>query len=507
MTKSAGKPISCPLRWITWLVILVQVNVGVPLIATAASVLDKNSSAATNGVPSQPATAANGFVPAPSFWSGADEEQIGNCRLFAGPLLPIGQPAAADNRDLQAALTAFSKTNEADFSVLKHFLDTHPHSAWRASLLNELGMYFKQQGYFTRALGAWHEAWDLTSQTNLESSQLIADQAGADYVELAAAVGQTDALEAMLKEFKDHQFSAVTQDKVAEARQALAFMRNKPALMYTCGPQALGRIRDAAGKNIFPPEIQDARASKNGFSLDDLLHLANRIQMDYQMAYRSPGAKIIMPAVAHLKVGHYVAVVKAYRGRYLIQDPTAGNRDLWITAAALDDEGSGYYLVHNGPLPPGWKPVTTTEGQTVWGRGPATHFDTTQLKKTSIKSGGPCPTKKGMPSYTFNTMMVSLAIEDTPLGYHPTYGPDVNFTLTYNQQDDTQTEPIVCPNLGPKWTFDWLSYVEDSTGGSSADTLYRYHPGGGEDMTRIRKCLTLIPTVTPASFATALGQV
>jgi len=100
---------------------------------------------------------------------------------------------------------------------------------------------------------------------------------------------------------------------VVEARSALAEMQKNPALMFTCGPQALTRIQDAQGKCVFPPEIQDCRASKKGFSLDDVMHLANRIQMDYQMARRSPGSKIIMPAVVHLKVGHYVAVVKEYQ--------------------------------------------------------------------------------------------------------------------------------------------------------------------------------------------------
>jgi hypothetical protein len=58
-------------------------------------------------------------------------------------------------------------------------------------------------------------------------------------------------------------------------------------------------------------------------------------------------------------------------------------------------------------------------------------------------------------------MMVSLNITDTPVGYSPPRGPRADFLVTYNQRESFQPGNFAYSNLGPKRTFDWLSYVED----------------------------------------------
>jgi hypothetical protein len=54
-------------------------------------------------------------------------------------------------------------------------------------------------------------------------------------------------------------------------------------------------------------------------------------------------------------------------------------------------------------------------------------------------------------------MLVSLNINDEPVGYTPPVGPAIRFMVRYNQREANQ----VFSNLGPKWTFDWLSYITD----------------------------------------------
>jgi len=127
-----------PLRLVTWLVIAVQINCSVPLLAAAMDAVGnaaQNQMAAINATPMTSAP-GSGFVPAPLLWHGAEELQIGDSRLFAEPLMPVGQTTSADNQALLAALAAFSKTNGADFSALTTYLNAHPRSAWRASFVD-----------------------------------------------------------------------------------------------------------------------------------------------------------------------------------------------------------------------------------------------------------------------------------------------------------------------------------------------------------------------------------
>jgi RHS repeat-associated protein len=91
---------------------------------------------------------------------------------------------------------------------------------------------------------------------------------------------------------------------------------------------------------------------------------------------------------------------------------------------------------------------------------------------------GGCPI--GMPVYSFTRMSASLTLTDTPLSYTPPRGPAIPFTITYNQLDPTQSAAFTSSNLGPGWTFNWLTYI---TGGPATGQAHvtRYVPGGGTE--------------------------
>src|SRR5207248_9752472 len=90
----------------------------------------------------------------------------------------------------------------------------------------------------------------------------------------------------------------------------------------------------------------------------------------------------------------------------------------------------------------------------------------------------PCDRKDGgnedgccanMARYSAHSMLASLNIVDTPIHYKPPRGPAINFTITYNQREGQQPQTFTYSNLGPKWTFDWLSYVGDNPNDPSAN--------------------------------------
>ena len=62
------------------------------------------------------------------------------------------------------------------------------------------------------------------------------------------------------------------------------------------------------------------------------------------MAWREKGAEFVCPAVVHLKLDHFAALIRQEGALYLLRDPTFGN-DAWVTRDALEAETSGYFLI------------------------------------------------------------------------------------------------------------------------------------------------------------------
>ena len=84
-------------------------------------------------------------------------------------------------------------------------------------------------------------------------------------------------------------------------------------------------------------------------------------------------------------------------------------------------------------------------------------------------------------------MLVSLNIQDRPLRYSPAYGPSIDFTVTYNQKETQQPNTFTYSNLGPKWTFGWLSYVSDDPN-SQLPLTGLYRSGGGAEKAASTVC-------------------
>lgn len=87
-------------------------------------------------------------------------------------------------------------------------------------------------------------------------------------------------------------------------------------------------------------------------SLVEVQKLATELGMNYQMARRSPGAKLIVPSVINWRVGHYAAITEQRNGKFLAQDPTFGDQ-AFISRQAIDQGQSGYYLIFSCGRTPG----------------------------------------------------------------------------------------------------------------------------------------------------------
>lgn len=440
--------------------------------------------------------------------------EVWNARLFDEPLIPMGgTPTGPETKALADALTSYScRTNLDDFSSMTDFLAAFPQSPWAGSLLLHLGTEYYNHGYYSRALDAWEHAWKHCENKDDPKAKPQADRALGELARMYSKLGRMHDLRNLLNSTANRPLSGPGTQLNHAAHQGLWMMQNRPEVSFRCGPLALSSIlvhRDP--KRTLSPLIFNSRSSTNGYSMAQLVRLAWDLGMNYQMAFRAPGAVAIMPAVVHWKVGHYAALLGKDGDRYLVKDHTF-HSSLLMTGTALDQEASGFFLVPPGPLPPGWRTVLDAEAQTIWGRGNVSTTDPNNTGPGNTQTGGcagsgsgnnndpgnadgdTCPygttclgggnitiingDSSGMTTYTMNTMLASLCLIDTPVGYRPPVGPWVGFTATYNQNDANQPATFSYSNLGPDWTCNWIVYITDNPANPGGDVTC-YTPGGG----------------------------
>jgi RHS repeat-associated protein len=437
----------------------------------------------------------------PRFSAWPTEEELFRSRVFEEPLVPVrGKPSAEDNLALARSLTAYLEGGSGErVGPLVAFLEGRLTSPWRPSLLLNLGIVYQQTGYYGRAVRTLEEAWAVAKGAQDPRGRSVADRALGELLQLSSRLGRFRRLEELLDEVRGRQIGGRAAEMRDRAKQAYWLIRNYPERSLVCGPAGLDRIL-AFGHVDYrgDPQIAGFRATAHGTTLLQMRDLARSVGLAFQMAKRVDLAgEVPAPTLIHWNSGHFAALLKARPGRYLIEDPAFGSAR-WISQQALDDEASGYALVPDGPLKRGWRTVDDEEAETVWGMGPTGQDDTRRQKPCDPQSGGngpgPCPCehqsggggcpggfcpKTPMASYRFHTMLVSLHVFDTPVGYSPPRGPAVEFQVDYHQREAFQPQTFTYSNLGPKWTSTWISYIEDDP--TALDQpVSLYVRGGGE---------------------------
>jgi hypothetical protein len=300
--------------------------------------------------------------------------------------------------------------------------------------------------------------------------------------QLEAYLGRKELLQPLLESIGDRPIGGTAAQLVTDSHTGLYDMVYHPDESFRCGPLALTRILRYGNEKPSATALQvlaDAHSTPNGLSLTAVRQIAAKAGMHYRMAYRQPGAAVIIPAVAHWKVGHYAAIVDRSREHYVVQDTTFGE-DIRVSPATLDEEASGYFLVPAGPLPKGWRSVSALEGAKIWGRG-----DTG--KNVESSATGPkspckdCEPDGGLTKPNVELAVVGLQLVDSPVGYTPPVGPPVRFNFYYSHRDTQQ--PLTTfsyTNFGPKWTFTWLSYVTDNVTNYGGEATVYVRGGGSE---------------------------
>lgn len=306
----------------------------------------------------------------PLFSLAPTDAEISRVRTFGEPLVPIGATTAGDNRDLADALLGFVRgADPEETRPLVEYLAEHPRSAWRASLLTNLGSLYRRTGHISKALNAWSAAWHSSKAEEGPRGRAVADRAVSEMAALYAGLGHCAQLEALLHEIEGRDVRGSAQERITAARHGLGLMREMPEETFACGPRALEQIlrQEARSRGTTEAAI-DMRATASvplGTTLVSLNSLAKALGLEMQMAKRIPGAPVLVPSVVQWEAGPFAALLEEQRGRFRVYDSSLGE-NLWLSPKALDEEASGYFLVPKGPLPAGWRSVDAQEGERVW---------------------------------------------------------------------------------------------------------------------------------------------
>ncbi len=123
-----------------------------------------------------------------SFSAQPTDQEIFSHSPFEEPLVPVGgKTNPTENAALAQALVTFSKRSvRDDYSSLENFLLAYPQSAWRVSLLTDLGWVYRQTGWYSKSLEAWEQAWALGKNETDPCSKAVVDRALSELVVLNA---------------------------------------------------------------------------------------------------------------------------------------------------------------------------------------------------------------------------------------------------------------------------------------------------------------------------------
>ncbi len=419
-----------------------------------------------------------------SFSKNPTDEEIYAVHFFEEPLVPAkGIVSSEENKDFVYALINYSqRTNPDDFTALNSFLDKYPKSRWQGALLANLGIVYRRTGYFSKAMEAWEKSWAILKDEPEAKIKVLADRVVSELLMINSWVGRLERMESLVNEIEHRTIQGPATERVSASKSALLVMKARPGVAYKCGPFALEMVSHKdTGKIIFNKKIFNIESPTTGFSMSELVAIGKENGLNYQMAFRNPGAPIILNAVVHWKLNHYSALLKNVNGQIMCEDVTLGTMygtKFWLTPTSLDSSASGYFLVPEGPLPNGWRKVSIEEGARIYGKGNQIPDNGKHLSDDDVELGGPCPPSTPMAQSNVHAASVSLHIYDRPAYYTPPKGPAMLWDVSYHHRDSYQPANFTYSNMGPKWTFKWLSYIVDNPNNQLANADL-YAMGGG----------------------------
>lgn len=424
--------------------------------------------------------------------------------IFSDPLIASRSTTYLEKQHLSDAIQAYrQQNNPLSIYPLTHYLAEYPQSPWRTSLLANIGFMYEQQGYIDQAIDYYQQVQAIRKQPNqrfnqslpLTTTQTLAlnrqlDKTTGNLLSLYAKLGKTTPLTTLLATLqhsnKQQTLTGAAQYQRDQARVALYQINKQPEQALRCGNIALATLlKQSNNQNITANHIQaieQSLAKPYGNSLTDLYQLAKKHHITSYILKRHNNSNepIPVPAIMHLKQGHYATITAQQGDRYHVQDTVLG-QDRWVSKALINSQSSGYFLVLDNPITDVWTKVSLTQGKKIIGAGYTTNAPPPPppcpgcCGGTGSGNGGAADSAGigngfGMPSCNISNAQTSLTLTDTPLGYTPPKGSAINFSLKYFQRNTGQPANLNFANISPMWSYNWLAYIADDPNSAANNT-------------------------------------
>ncbi len=376
---------------------------------------------------------------------------------------------------------------------LETFVAEHPQSAWTPGLRLELGGAYLARLSYSKALEHWRAAHEATAERQEPRARQIAGEAARGLARLLALTGEVQEFERLLaaETAKDPDRVRGTWYAAAELR---GWVEKYPDEAYKCGLQCLDQLAKMTRPNLYSPTHLFMRPSDpRGYDAATLVKLGQEFGLTTKAVQLDGLASLPVPAILHLRVGHFVVVRQHDGNFYEILDPAAGS-PVWVTAAELQAEATGVAIVTDETRGgPNFQVLSLLDAANYRGRCiHGTPWDTNSPPPCPPDSccppggggpgGGPpgcryfCdnggpprrPLATGMPVFWIDEPYLNLWVHDTPLHYEPKYGPTVAFDLTFRTRADTglaltPTRSVVTGDYYDHWFCSWRSWVNYDT--------------------------------------------
>jgi RHS repeat-associated protein len=384
-------------------------------------------------------------------------DPIASLRGLSYPLIATSAINAEEDKVIQAAFAKFLiQGPKGDFSDLEGALKAFPAGSRSHALRQNLANLYYSQGFFSKAYAMWVEAWEKSKVLITAEGKILAGDAAAGYIKLAVLSGRKKDLEGLLNSLGDSPRTGSAGEAVIKGWEALDAMQRNEEKAFKCGPFALFRMRKQQGlADAYHPAIEAEKSDERGTNLAQLEALGKKMGMKLKAVTGVSSKDIPIPSVVHWNLGHYSAVVaKDEDGLFVVEDTTFA-APMHLTAAAMDEESSGNYLVMDDASTQHLSLASGVDPAKTWGRSSPPTVDGNDLGPE-----GP-PTCPGMAGWSVGELNVNLRVTDTPVSYDVAIGPAVAFTLTYNARDGSQPSLPTYSNLSSKWSYNWLKFIID----------------------------------------------
>jgi RHS repeat-associated protein len=388
--------------------------------------------------------------------------------------LSAGQKAALVGL-LQDYAASGGAQNWSNIAKLDAFLAANPDYPAKDTLLFEEALMAKRHGHFLKQGELLKKAWDLAKlRDRSDAEERRASEAIlAEYLTYLYRLAKKDELHVVLAEIEGLDLGGTADEARWRAKDNLWFLENRAEQNIFCGFTAANDICVPLGKAPIFPDVHDEEEKKifirDGLSLHELEAHSHEGGGDLKVVKRTSGSDIPVPSVVHFNFGHYSALTERGEAGVRLKDEHL-RFDSWVSEPVLNEQISGYFLVPgNTKLPKEFAEVSEQEAKTLFGRHCVHGRDDEGCGGSTGCGGAGAP----MADYEFSLLNPGVLIQDTPISYNSPYGPQTQFRVEYNQRSTSIDDSPTHANFGPRWTYEYLSYIKlNGTGTPNADVSF-----------------------------------